>query len=99
MNLKVKETSPSFVDLIWESPDSDGGSPITGYVVEKRDAKKTAFVGCGTTDANTCYLKVANLVENNEYVFQVAAENEIGQSTWTTLDNPVKAKYSFGKLT
>lgn len=83
---------------MWESPESDGGSPITGYVVEKRDATKTSFINAGKTDSNTCYLQVGKLIEGNEYIFQVAAENEIGQSDWTTMEKPVKAKLGFGKF-
>ena len=95
LNLKVKEVTKESATLIWESPDSDGGAPITGYVVERRDVTKTAWVAGGRTDYE-CYLTVGKLVENNEYLFQVCAENEIGQSEWTTTKNPIKAKLSFG---
>lgn len=97
LNLKVKEVSKESVDLIWESPESDGGAPITGYIVDRRDVSKTSFISAGKSDSNTCYLKVSKLVEGNEYIFRVAAENEIGQSEWTTMDKPVKAKSGFGK--
>jgi len=95
LNLKIKEVTKDSVTLIWESPDSDGGAPITGYLVERKDVTKTAWVSAGRTDSNTCYTTVQKLIENNEYLFQVAAENEIGQSDWTATKNPVKVKLSF----
>jgi len=91
----VKEVTKESVALIWESPDSDGGAPITGYIIERRDVAKSAWVSAGKTDSNTCYTTVSKLVENNEYLFQVSAENEIGQSDWTTTEKPVKVKLSF----
>ena len=43
-NLRVTETNVDYVVIAWDVPESDGGSPITGYVVEKRDIKRSAFV-------------------------------------------------------
>jgi len=95
LNLKVKEVTIESVALIWESPDSDGGAPITGYIIERGDVAKSVWVSAGKTDSNTCYTTVTKLVENNEYLFQVSAENETSQSDWTTTEKPVKVKLSF----
>lgn len=95
-NLHVKEVYKDYIVVGWEVPESDGGSPITGYVVEKRDAKRTAYVKAATVEGKTFSLKVPKLVEGNEYYFQVCAENEIGQSDWTMTDQPIKARLPFG---
>lgn len=96
-NFRVKEVFKDYVVVAWDAPESDGGSPITGYTVEKRDARKTTSVKAGTVGADTFELKVTKLVEGNEYVFQVCAENEIGLSEPTTME-PVKARLPFGKF-
>ena len=39
-NLTADEVTESTVCLSWDIPEDDGGSPITGYLVEKRDATR-----------------------------------------------------------
>lgn len=33
----VADFDKNFVELKWTRPETDGGSPITGYVIEKKD--------------------------------------------------------------
>ena len=94
-NFRVKEVYKDYIVVAWDASESDGGSPITGYTVEKRDVKKTSFIKAATVKENVFELKVAKLVEGNEYVFHVYAENAIGQSEPTTME-PVKARLPFG---
>ena len=87
-NVKVEETNKDYVVLSWSSPDSDGGSPLTGFLVERKDVTKTSFVSAGRCDAGTFNFKVTKLIEGNEYEFQVAAENDIGPVSYTHLTLP-----------
>ncbi len=87
-----------YITIAWEKPKSDGGSPITGYIVEKRDVKKSSWVNAGNVDASTMTLKCTRLVEGNEYLFRVYAENAIGQSDPAETPEPVKARLPFGEL-
>jgi hypothetical protein len=98
-NVKVKEVGKDYVIVSWESPESDGGSPITGFIVERRDVTKSSWVGAGRVDAETFYQQITKLTEGNEYEIHVAAENEIGQSDWAVIEKPVKARLAFGKCT
>lgn len=43
-DFKVAEVTRRHVHLMWEAPDHDGGSPLTGYQVEKRDASRKTWV-------------------------------------------------------
>ena len=82
--------------IMWDAPESDGGAPVTKYIVEKRDVSRTSYTKAGTVDGDTFILKVEKLIEGKEYTFQVAAENEIGQSDWAKLDGPVLTRLPFG---
>ena len=84
--------------VAWETPEDDGGDAITGYKVEKRDAKKNTWTKVGDTDANTLTIKATKLMEGHEYYFRVVAENAIGVSDPCEMDEPVTAKLPYGKL-
>lgn len=34
---KIKDFDRDFVELEWTRPEKDGGAPISGYVIEKKD--------------------------------------------------------------
>lgn len=36
-NPVIKDFDKDFVELGWDKPKTDGGSPITGYIIEKKD--------------------------------------------------------------
>jgi len=97
-NLRVTAVSKDSVSLAWDEPDNDGGAPVTRYVVEKADVKRGVFSEAGDTDTDKRQLKVTKLLEGNDYMFRVAAENEIGQGKPASLAEPVTAKLPFGKL-
>jgi Fibronectin type III domain len=98
-NLRVKDYWTDFITIMWENPQSDGGSPITGYVIEKRDASRPTWVKAGTVDADCAQFKATNLFEGVDYLFRVYAVNKVGPSREPAeLDQPCKAKMPFGKM-
>ena len=66
--------------MSWQPPSKDGGSPLTGYVIEKRDARRTQWVKAGSVDTDTTSFTASKLLEDNEYVFRVVAVNAEGES-------------------
>ncbi len=82
--------------IAWDEPESDGGSPITGYNVEKMDIKRETWVKVDSVDAKTRTLKATKLVEGNKYHFRVTAENDVGESDPGQTDEPITAKLPFG---
>lgn len=70
------------VDLVWRPPLNDGGSPITGYVIEKREKGSDKWIKGAEIPTpafgEECKATVPNLDENCEYEFRVKAINAAG---------------------
>ncbi|XP_067613922.1 twitchin isoform X10 [Eurosta solidaginis] len=75
----VKDFDNSFVDLTWTKPEHDGGSLITGYVVEKRDQYMPDWEQCAEVPDDACSCQVLNLVEGVKYEFRIRAVNKAGK--------------------
>ena len=71
----------------WTAPVSDGGSPITGYVVTAhvmdRQPKGRIFNSTATTQT------VTGLTKGEQYRFWVRAYNAMGVSAYSTASNPI----------
>ena len=74
----------------------DGGSPISNYIVEKKDARTGRWEPCSKFVRGPSY-EVMNLEENHEYQFRVMAENEHGVSEPIEMEKPIIAKYPLSK--
>jgi len=94
-NLTVGSVTENSVTLNWEIPEKDGGSPVTGYVVEMRSATKKTWVKVDTTEQLT--ITVEKLAENTQYYFRVAAQNAVGVGEFVELSQGVSPKSQFGK--
>jgi titin len=85
---------------VWEAPDSDGGSPITGYVLEKRDTKRPGYIFVAEIDpSGPLEHKVIRLFEGSEYMFRVVAENQVGPSEPCETEKGIIAKPPYGEPT
>uniref|UniRef100_A0A3B4TAH1 Titin n=1 Tax=Seriola dumerili TaxID=41447 RepID=A0A3B4TAH1_SERDU len=67
--------------VTWERPTNDGGSPIQGYIVEKRDKDGVRWTRCNKRTVSELRFRVTGLLENHSYEFRVAAENAAGVGT------------------
>ena len=64
----------------WTQPVDDGGTPITGYLIEYKIVTSTEWVLVNATKSTDTTIVVKGLEENSEYIFRVYAENEVGLS-------------------
>ena len=94
-DVRVADHGEDWVQLSWTSPKDTGGSPVTGYTVEKREALRMIWHDCGDTDETT--FRVGRLNPGANYVFRVTAHNAQGASLPEELTQAVAAKPSFGE--
>ncbi|CAF0741448.1 unnamed protein product, partial [Didymodactylos carnosus] len=88
----VAEMTNTNVTLTWEKPTSDGGGPITGYWVEKKEQGTDKWTPVNLTPTQNTRLTVPNLVEDHTYEFRVTAENEAGKGNPSEASKACKVK-------
>uniref|UniRef100_A0A8B9H2Y0 Titin n=1 Tax=Astyanax mexicanus TaxID=7994 RepID=A0A8B9H2Y0_ASTMX len=76
--VEVSNVKKDSMVLTWEAPTSDGGTPITGYVIEKHDKEGVRWTRCNRQTVTDLTFKVTGLLEGHLYEFRVAAENGVG---------------------
>ncbi len=94
INLRPGAISKTSIELLWNPPLSDGGSPITGYKIEKRNPKTFKWMPLEDADnlPNKCSYTVNNLKEGTDYDFRVIAVNAAGDSDPSQPTGPITAK-------
>lgn len=88
----------SSVIISWKAPKDDGGSMISNYIVEKREAKEGEqwHLVSSSISGTTC--RVPNLIESAGYYFRVSAQNQYGVSESLEIPSVVIVKSPFGKF-
>lgn len=66
--------------MSWTAPSRDGGSKITGYVVEKREAGTEHWTKALTYTVPDTQVTLNDLNDNTEYEFRIRAQNKAGES-------------------
>ena len=95
-NLKVKDVKVDSVSLEWSPSKSDGGSPILGYAIEKRDAGRQQWTRVTRVGPKETEYTVPKLLEGRGYTFRVMAENAEGLSEPETLEKAVFPERQIG---
>ena len=94
--LAVKGMSSNSVTLSWEPPVEDGGSPITGYLLAKRDMHSKIWEDLDPVPEYVNEFTVPYLRENKRYMFRVAATNANGTGEWLQTMDVVHVKRASG---
>lgn len=96
-NPALTEVDRASCTITWQPPLDDGGSKLTSYVIEKRDASRSTWVTAGSVEADVTSFRVGKLYEGNEYYIRVSAENKVGTSEPTDVKDVVQPKSPYSK--
>lgn len=77
--------------LTWCSPEDDGGSAITNYIIEKRESDRMGWTAVSYTVTRHNAV-VQGLIDGKGYFFRIAAENIIGMGPFIESERPVLIK-------
>lgn len=75
---EITDYDKDFVELKWDKPENDGGSPITGYIIEKRDKYNPNWEKCAEVEGDSPKGRVDGLIEGTPYEFRIRAVNKAG---------------------
>ncbi|CAH1802736.1 unnamed protein product, partial [Owenia fusiformis] len=92
----ISEIFKDSCQATWSPPESDGGAPIIGYHIERRQATSTRWVKVNTDVIEELTMKATGLNEGMDYEFRVAAENKAGIGKYSPPSKPFKAKDPWG---
>ena len=93
-NFKTTSVTEDTVGLSWDIPDDNGGKEITNYVLQRREGTKRTWDAVGKPE--DVKFDATHLKEGVPYVFQVAAQNEVGVGPFVDM-KPVTPKSEHGK--
>lgn len=96
--LKASDIDKTSATLSWNPPLDDGGSPLTGYILERRESSKTSWTKLDHIGPEALSYKAVNLVLGSDYYFRVSAENKHGISSPLETETTVKPKSLFGEF-
>jgi len=91
-SVDVKKVTKDLVTIQWKVPSDDGGSPILGYFIGRSLATSTRWIKISKELVKTLTYTATELVEENEYIFRVTAENKVGAGPPSKPTKPVAAK-------
>jgi len=97
--LKVEEVRANHVKVKWDKPEDNGGSEITGYVLEKMDLDTGRWIPAGEVSPNEKTFTFSGLTPKKKYKFRVKAVNKEGESEPLEVEEAIVAKNPYGKNT
>ena len=80
INVHVEDVTATSCCLKWSPPEFDGGSPVTGYMVEKCTGYSSRWTKVNKKPITNMDMTFDDLVQGDEYEMRVSAVNEAGVS-------------------
>jgi titin len=94
-DVKVSGIGVDKCRVAWDLPEDEGGCEVDSYIIEKCETRRMVW---STYSASlvTNYCNVTRLVEGNEYIFRIRAENKMGTGP-AVESKPVTARTQFNR--
>jgi len=89
---EVVDSDRNFIKIKWEKPKKDGGAPVQGYNIERKDPRTGTWTKCNDTPVKEQEFKDDKVMPNKEYIYRVTAENEGGESKPSEPSDTIKAR-------
>ena len=99
LNCRINKTNKDCMFVAWDRPESDGGSPITGFYIERKERNSLLWVKANDAVVRTTEYPCAGLIEGLEYTFRVSAINRAGQGKPSKKTDFVTARTPVGRYT
>lgn len=101
--VEVLECTSCAIELKWNPPSNDGGSPVKNYIIERQQTGQSKWKKLGEVSADRLTFRDRNMCHGKKYVYRIYAENsegigdplETGNIMAGTLGKRMKAKHSF----
>ena len=74
----VDDITKNTCKVTWEPPETDNGSPVTGYIVERMNGRSTRWIKVNKEPVKERELDVTDLNAGDDYQFRVCAVNAAG---------------------
>lgn len=94
---EVTDWTETTLTVQWKAPDSDGGSPITGYIVEYKEKMASQWKSFIESDVKKLQAVLPDLRTGAAYVCRIRAKNREGDSEPSAQTDPKIAKARFVK--
>ena len=96
---QISKVTESTMTLSWSEPSSDGGSMVTGYHIERKDARSLRWTQITREPVDDLTYRVTGLTEGTDYEFRVCAVNKAGVGAQSPASDTTRAKAPYGKST
>ena len=87
----------SSCQLSWRAPESDGGTPIIGYYIERATARSSRWLRLNKDSIAELSYQAIELIDDTEYKFRIVAVNKVGESQPGPESESVLAKDPWGR--
>ena len=84
--------------VTWQPPMNDGGSPVTGYQLERMTDVGNKWIRVTKSPVKETSLRMDDLQEGTNYQYRVIAENKAGPGKPSAPSEPFAAKDPWGNM-